>query len=310
MGINVEYIKEQIVASSDEETLEILGALADRLNTSKRHIIDYDHGYFKGKTAVVTGAASGIGLAIVEELLLSGASKIVLADINPDNLEKHEARLREQYGDKVKGIICNVTIEEDVQKFIAESAGFFGGQFDLLFNNAGAGFAGWFDDMTNADWKTAFDLNFYSALYGMRAALPIMKKQGGGQIINTISGIAFSPMPEQTRYSATKAALNGLSLAMRAEYWDDNIKISTATPGTTATGIFAAGGVETPDFAQTPKQSATRILNGVANNDRIIFGDDSDLNGARFCFTYEAHKGKDEYLLRVARERREGKVAF
>jgi len=310
----MENIKDQIAAASDAETDEILGALASRVEASKRYAItDYDHGYFKGKTAAVTGAASGIGLAIVEELLLSGAAKIVMADINKDNLTKHVTRLNERYGGIVKGIICNVTSEEDMQKLIAESAEFFGGfggKFDLLFNNAGSGFFGWFDDMTNADWKTAFDLNFYSALYGMRAVLPIMKKQGGGQIINTISGIAFFPMPEQTRYSATKAALNGLSLAMRYEYWNDNIKISSATPGTTATDIFAVAGRESPDFAQTPKQSAIRILNGAVNNDRIIFGDDSDLNGARFCFAYEGQRVNDEYYLRVARERRGGKMAF
>ena len=122
--------------------------------------MDYDRNYFNGKTALVTGAASGIGLALAEELLESKAAKIVMADINPGNLEKHENRLKEQHGDRVKGILCDVTSEESVQKLIAEAADFFGDRFDLLFNNAGAGFVGWFNEMTNADWKTAFDLNF------------------------------------------------------------------------------------------------------------------------------------------------------
>jgi len=268
--------------------------------------MDYNKDYFKGKTAAITGAASGIGLALVEELLQSNIAKVVMADINPDNLKKHETRLKEQYGDKIKGIICNVTIEENVQKFIAESADFFGGQFDLLFNNAGAGFAGEFNEMTNDDWKTAFDLNFFSALYGIRCVLPIMTKQGSGQIINVISGIAFAPMAYQSRYAATKAALNGLSLALRTEYWDDNIKISSATPGTTVTAIWEDK--EAPKTAQTPQQSASRILNGVANNDRLILGDDSDVSGATYCFSPAAKKEVDEYLLNVARERRKGNV--
>ncbi|MCL2704558.1 MAG: SDR family oxidoreductase [Defluviitaleaceae bacterium] len=272
--------------------------------------MDYDREYFSGKTAVVTGAASGIGLALVEELLISAAEKVVMADINQANLTEHEAKLNAQYGGRVKGIPCNVTVEEDVKRLISQSTAFFDGKLDLLFNNAGAGFAGWFADMTDADWKAAFDLNFYSALYGMRAALPIMKKQGGGQIINTISGIAFMPMAMQSRYAATKAALNALSVALRSEYWDDNIKISSATPGTTATNIFAAGGHTAPDFAQSPQQSASRILNGVVNNDRIIFGDDGDVSGGMYGTHPESQKGNDEYLLRVARERREGKVAF
>ena len=66
---------------------------------------------------------------------------------------------------------------------IAEAVAFFGDRFNLLFNNAGAGFPGIFGEHTIADWKIAFDLNFYSALYGMRAVLPLMVKQGGEQIL-------------------------------------------------------------------------------------------------------------------------------
>lgn len=266
--------------------------------------MEYSREYFKGKTAVVTGAASGIGLALAEELLQSNAAKVVIADINREHLTEHEKRLQKQYGDRVKGILCDVTIEKNVQSMIAGSAAFFGPRFDLLFNNAGSFLAGWFEDMTNEDWKTAFDLNFFGALYGMRAALPIMIKQGGGQIVNIISGIAFMPMAQQSRYAATKAALNALSLALRTEYWDDNIKISSATPGTTATAIWDSVGI--PGSAQTPQQSASRILNGVTNNVRVIFGDDADASGAQDCFVQYAQDGKDGYLLQVARERRKG----
>ena len=272
-------------------------------------MMEYNREYFRGKTVAVTGAASGIGLALTEELLQSNAAKVVMADINRDHLSEHETRLKEQYGDdRLLGLLCDVTSDENVRRLIAQSAEFFGGRFDLLFNNAGAGFAGVFADMTDGDWKAAFDLNFFSALYGMRAVLPIMKEQGSGQIVNIISGIAFSPMAYQGRYAATKAALNGLSLTLRYEYWDDNIKISSATPGTTATAIF--GGQKPPETAQTPRQSASRILNGVVNNDRLILGDDSDLNGASRCFDYASRDEMDAYFLRVARERREGKVAF
>ncbi len=270
--------------------------------------MEYNRDYFKGKTAVVTGAASGIGLALTEELLESGAAGVAMADINPAHLEEHTARLEGQYPGKVKGILCDVTDEGQVQRLIADAASFFDGRIDLLFNNAGFGAAGWFADLNNDDWKSAFDLNFYGALYGMRAVLPLMQKQGGGQIINIISGIAFAPMPSQTRYTATKAALATLSLALRAEYWDDNIKISPATPGTTATAIFS--GTETPKDAQTPHQSASRILHGVANNDRIIFGSDDDAEGGAHGFHPLAGDGNDQYYLRVARERREGKLVF
>ena len=270
--------------------------------------MEYNREYFKGKTAVVTGAASGIGLALIEELLESGALKVVMADINAENLNNHEKRLQEQYSGKVKGILCNVTNEENVKELIALSAEFFGGKLDLLFNNAGAGFTAWFADTTNEHWKAAFDLNFYSALYGMRAALPLMVKQGSGQIVNTISGIAFVPLSAQTLYSATKTALLGLTISLRTEYWDDNIKISVATPGTTATGIWGGGPI--PDTAQSPHQSASRILNGVVNNDRIILGDDADAEVFEKCCNPSCQKEMDDMLLRIARERRKGNIGF
>ena len=91
---------------------------------------------------------------------------------------------------------------------IEQAAEFGGGRIDLLFNNAGAGFSGHFEEQTNGDWEKAFALNFYAAVYGIRAVLPVMRAQGGGHIVNIISGIAFYPMAYQTMYSATKAALN------------------------------------------------------------------------------------------------------
>ena len=272
--------------------------------------MDYNREYFKGKTAVITGAASGIGLALTEELLESGAAKVVMADINQDNLSKHEKRLLEQYPDCVKGIICDVTKEDSVNDLIKQAAEFFDGNFDLLFNNAGAGLKKAFTECEISDWKLGFDLNFYGALYGMRAVIPIMLKQGNGQIINIISGIAFVPMALQSRYAATKAALNGLSLALRAEYWDENIKISSATPGTTATAIFKGDGAVAPDTAQSPHESVSRILNGVVNNDRVIFGDDSDVEGGKYSFHADAQKDYDDYLINVTRARLRGEAAF
>mgnify|MGYP000903224116 CR=1 FL=1 len=112
----------------------------------------------------------------------------------------------------------------------------------------------------------------------------------GGERIDIISGIAFSPMAQQTMYSATKAALNGLTLALRYEYWDENIRFASATPGTTITAIWKASGKGPPKSAQTAEQSAQTILGG----------------GAKYCFHPDAAKANDEYLLNVARRRRKG----
>jgi NAD(P)-dependent dehydrogenase (short-subunit alcohol dehydrogenase family) len=262
--------------------------------------------YYRDKVAVVTGGASGIGLALAETMLAHGARKVVLADFNDENLHRETARLDAAYPGRVLGLHCNVTKEDDVKGMIQQAAEFGGGRVELLFNNAGAGLGGVFDAQSNADWDKAFALNFYGALFGIRAVLPIMRAQGGGHIVDIISGIAFMPMAYQTMYAATKAALNGLTLALRYELWDENIRLTSATPGTTATGIWKAGGSEPPPGAQSPEQSARTILAGVARNERLILGDAGDLAGAKHCFDPEAAKGNDEYLLNVARKRRGG----
>ncbi|KUK44496.1 MAG: SDR family oxidoreductase [Methanothrix sp.] len=260
--------------------------------------------YYENKVAVVTGGASGIGLALCEAMLAFGAKKVVLADINKEKLEGEAARLDGEYPGNVLGLICDVTNEENVKDMIAKSAAFGEGRIDVLFNNAGVGLSGLFEEQTTKDWEKAFAINFYSAVYGIRAAIPIMKAQGGGHIIDVISGIAFSPMAQQTMYSATKAALNGLTLALRYEYWDENICFTSATPGTTITAIW--GENKPPEGAQTAEQSASRILEGVARRERLVLGDDGDVSGATNCFNPLTAEGVDAYLLDVARKRRSG----
>jgi NAD(P)-dependent dehydrogenase (short-subunit alcohol dehydrogenase family) len=262
--------------------------------------------YYRDKVAVVTGGASGIGLALAEELLACSARGIILADFNDVNLNRETGRLNTAHRGRVLGVHCDVTQEAEVREMIAKAAEFGGGRVDLLFNNAGAGFAGRFDRLSNTEWENAFALNFYGALYGIRAVLPVMRRQGGGHIVDIISGIAFVPMAAQSMYAASKAALNALTLALRYEFWDDNIRLTSATPGTTATAIWAAGGQEPPQGSQTPAQSAQRILAGVAKNKRLVLGDEGDESGARNCFNPDLADEMDAYLLNVARKRSRG----
>jgi NAD(P)-dependent dehydrogenase (short-subunit alcohol dehydrogenase family) len=264
--------------------------------------------YYENKVAVVTGGASGIGLALCETMLALGANKVVLADINKVNLDRETARLDGKYPGKVLGLICDVTNEENVKDMIAKSATFGEGHIDILFNNAGAGLSGKFEEETNEIWRKAFALNFYSALYGIRAVIPIMRAHGGGHIIDVISCVAFVPQAQQTMYAATKAALNGLTLALRYEYWDENVCFTSATPSTTITAIW--GGEKPPEGAQTAEQSASKILEGVAKRERLVLGDIGDINAATNGFNPLTAEFWDTHLLNVARKRRKGEVAF
>ncbi|NCC26495.1 MAG: SDR family NAD(P)-dependent oxidoreductase, partial [Deltaproteobacteria bacterium] len=138
--------------------------------------------YYRDKVAVVTGGASGIGLALCELLLSLGAKAVVLADVNAQRLEAEGARLGSAYPQRVLGIQTDVTKQERVAVMIRQAREFGSGQIHFLFNNAGLALAKPFDEATDADWKFAFEINFYGALYGIRAVLPIMRAQGGGHI--------------------------------------------------------------------------------------------------------------------------------
>jgi NAD(P)-dependent dehydrogenase (short-subunit alcohol dehydrogenase family) len=262
--------------------------------------------YYKGKVAVVTGAASGIGLALSETILSYGADKVVLADFNDENLARETARLEQIYPGKTLGVHCDVTKESDVQAMIAKASA--AGRVDFLFNNAGLGFNGRFEDQTNANWEKMFALNFYGALYGIRAVLPIMRKQGGGHIVDIISGVGLLPQGYMTMYAASKAALNGLTLALRYELWDDNIRLTSATPGTVVTAIWK--GSTPPPTAQSPQKSAQTILAGVAKNLRLVLGDDDDLQAALASNNPDKAELIDQHFADSARQRRAGAQAF
>ena len=267
-----------------------------------------DTDYFAGKHVVVTGAASGIGLALIEALLSRGAATAVMADVNEAALFEQAKRLESQYPGRVKGIACDVTNPVAVADIIAQSVRFGSGRIDLLINNAGKTFGGELIEQSDEGWKEAFDLNFYAALNGARAAIPVMKSSGGGQIVNIISGIAFAPLPYQTRYAASKAALHALSVSMRSELADDNIMVNSATPGTTATTIWKNGAV--PDFAQSAADSASHILAGVEANQMLILGDAYDRKLFTAMGNPENHGEADAELLKIARARRRGEMGF
>jgi NAD(P)-dependent dehydrogenase (short-subunit alcohol dehydrogenase family) len=263
--------------------------------------------YYEGKVAVVTGGASGIGLALCEMLLSFNAKAVVVADVNADKLSKESERLTATFPGKALGVLTDVTRKESIDALIRQATEFGAGRIDFLFNNAGAALMKPFDETTAADWRFAFEVNFFSALHGIRAVLPVMRAQGGGHIANTASGIAFSPMPVQSMYSATKSAVNALTLSLRSELWDDNIRLSTVIPGTVATPMWEeAGGA--PANAITPEQSAMGILEGLSKNERIVIVTNEDRVGATNCFRPDGGPQLDAYFLSVARRRKSGET--
>ncbi len=258
----------------------------------------------RGKVAIVTGAARGIGRALVEQLLSHGAHGVTLIDRDEDGLTATAVELGEAASAGVLPLAVDVTDPVALLNAVQATIEMFG-RIDLLINNAGAPFVGAFDDLGDNDWTDAFALNFHGPMNGVRAVLPAMHRQGGGTIVNVISGMAFMPMAFQSMYAATKAALNAATLALRSEFWDEGIRMISATPGTTATEIWGARG-SAPPSAQRPSASARTILLGVARNDRLVLGDEPDRRGAKRAFDPDVAPSVDAFLLEIARARRRG----
>jgi NAD(P)-dependent dehydrogenase (short-subunit alcohol dehydrogenase family) len=167
-----------------------------------------------GNVGVITGGASGIGLAVAEALIAEGM-KVVLADIDAPKLRDVEARLTES-GAEVATMICNTTAEPEVNA-LAEYALEQFGAIHVMFNNAGIAGVGdaWSDPM--GLWHRVMDVNVYGVVHGIRAVLPIMQAQGVGHIVSTASHAGLNGAPAIGPYVASKHAVVGLSESLFLE---------------------------------------------------------------------------------------------
>jgi NAD(P)-dependent dehydrogenase (short-subunit alcohol dehydrogenase family) len=182
-----------------------------------------------GNVAVITGGASGIGLAVAEAFIAEGM-KVVLADIDAPKLRDVEARLTES-GAEVATMICNTTAEAEVNA-LAEYALEQFGAAHVMFNNAGIGGFGdpWTDPIEL--WHRVVDVNLFGVVHGIRAFLPIMQQQGIGHIVNTASMAGLGAAPGLAPYFATKHAVVGLTecLFLELEALGSPVGVSVLCP--------------------------------------------------------------------------------
>jgi len=180
------------------------------------------------RVAVITGGASGIGRAIGAELVSRGAT-VVLADIDADAAELAADQLTAAGPGKAIAVTLDVrdgaAVVEAYQRIRAEH-----GRLDHAFNNAGIGVGGLAEELTLEHWDRTIDVNLRGVVHGIHAAYPIMLAQGHGHIVNTAS-LAGLVMPAiMTPYTATKHAVVGLSLALRAEGATRGVRVSALCP--------------------------------------------------------------------------------
>lgn len=204
-----------------------------------------------GKTAVITGAGQGIGLATARRFLSHGAN-VVIADIDEDRANQAIADLEEADA-PVIAVACNVASEADQDKVAALALSRFGG-LDILVNNAGVTRDGYINRLSEDDYDAVLDISLKGAWLGIRAVSPLFRKQGSGSIINMSSLSGKIGNPGQTNYSAAKAGLIGLTKAAAKELGPAGVRVNAIQPGLVRTDmtlamkpeIFAAKEAEVP----------------------------------------------------------------
>ena len=184
----------------------------------------------KDKVIIITGASQGIGLASAK-LLSSLGAKVVMAARSGDIIKALEKELPDSLA-----IITDMHKPEDIKNMIKKTIEKYG-RIDILINNAGQGMYGLVENIDIENYKEIMDLNVYCVVRTMQEVIPIMRKQGGGMIVNISSGLTKMYIPGISAYSSTKYALNAISLIARQELEKDNIIVSIIEPNITATNF-------------------------------------------------------------------------
>jgi NAD(P)-dependent dehydrogenase (short-subunit alcohol dehydrogenase family) len=182
---------------------------------------------FKTKTVVITGAGSGFGRGLALDFAKLGW-KVAVSDINMERAEE-SVQLVNGAGGQGIAIRCDVTKPEEVQG-LADAVISKWGTVDIIINNAGVPVLGFMEKINLEDWRYEIDVMLMSVIYGCRTFIPIFKKQGWGQIVNTASSAGIVSLPEMSPYNVTKAGVISLSETLRGELKGSNIGVTVVCP--------------------------------------------------------------------------------
>jgi NAD(P)-dependent dehydrogenase (short-subunit alcohol dehydrogenase family) len=177
---------------------------------------------YDGLVAIVTGGASGIGAAVAAELTARGA-RVAALDLEPSGVPEG-----------VLGVKADVSDDESVRRAVAGVVEAFG-RLDVVVNNAGIGALGSIEDNADEQWHQVFDVNVLGLVRVSRAALPHLRRSPSAAIVNVSSIAATAGLPQRALYSATKGAVQSLTLAMAADHVREGIRVNCVTPGTVET---------------------------------------------------------------------------
>jgi NAD(P)-dependent dehydrogenase (short-subunit alcohol dehydrogenase family) len=244
--------------------------------------------FLKDGVAVVTGAGSGIGRALAQQLAATG-SALAIADIDEAGLQETAQSLV-----KTSALIITHVVDvakEDAVKSFAREVSERHGRVTLLINNAGVALEGTFEEISLDDFRWLMNINFWGVVYGVKYFLPLLKREPRAHIVNISSVFGLIAPPGQPAYSASKFAVRGFTECLRHELAGTPVGVSCVHPGGIRTAIarrarIGAGvtrtGLEEKAaqfeklFRTSPQEAASRILRGVERSERrILIGSDA-----------------------------------
>ncbi|MBI2816450.1 MAG: SDR family oxidoreductase [Acidobacteria bacterium] len=223
------------------------------------------HTNIENKVAVVTGASRGIGYSIAQALLENGAS-VVIGSRNEKEIEAAAEALRSHSGGHVAAAPMDVRDYKQVERFIASAEREFGG-IDILVNNAGIGLFSPVDELAPEQWDAVIQTNLSGPFYCIRAAVPVMKRRGGGYIFNISSLAGKNAFAGGAAYNASKFGLNGFSEAAMLDLRYENIRVSYIMPGTVETSFGRSGAANKTSSWKIGSQDVAQVVIDLLRSD-------------------------------------------
>jgi NAD(P)-dependent dehydrogenase (short-subunit alcohol dehydrogenase family) len=222
-------------------------------------------GVLEGRVAIVTGGSRGIGRATAQALTAAGA-RVAISGRTRADLDATAASLGQ--GGRLLAVQADVSVEGDVDRLVAETVSKFGG-LDILVNNAATARMTEVASLSTDDWRAMIDTNISGPFFCSRAAIPHLRRRGGGWIVNISSLAAQNPFARGACYSATKAALDAFSHALMQEVRHQDIRVTTIAPGSVDTGFGGSAAGEAP-WKIAPEDVAAAVLYLVTNPSRTL----------------------------------------
>jgi 3-oxoacyl-[acyl-carrier protein] reductase len=225
-------------------------------------------GSLNGKVAFVTGGSRGIGLAIARALVSEGA-QVAITGKSDAHLSAARPLIEAEGPASVETLKADVRRYEDVERALGAVVARFGG-LDIVINNAGVGIFADVADMSPAQWSEVIDTNLTGVFHVCHAAIPHLRRRGGGAIINISSLAGKNAFTTAAAYCASKSGLNAFSEALMQEVRYDNIRVSYVMPGSVATGFASGDASKGADWKIAPDDVAAVVLDLLQQHPRSL----------------------------------------